>query len=83
MAKRTDANQAAIVQALRKVGATVQRHGCPDLLVAYHGHIAVLEVKSAKGTLTKDEARWWDAWQSDVQIVRSEDEALRAIGAIR
>ena len=46
-AARTDANQTAIVDAMRKCGATVWVIGLPvDLLVGHAGTWALVEVKS-------------------------------------
>ena len=49
-AARTDANQAEIVAALRKAGASVTSlagvaDGCPDLLVGRAGQTLLMEVK--------------------------------------
>ena len=50
-ALQVDPNQAEIVAALRKVGATVQTlaavgQGCPDLMVGFRRQTYLLEVKS-------------------------------------
>ncbi len=89
MAKRVDANQAEIVKALRKVGASVQTlhmvgRGCPDLLVGFRRATYLLEVKIAKGTLTPEECRWHWCWNGNaVRTVRSVQDALWEIGAGR
>lgn len=85
-AARTDANQAEIVRTLRAIGATVQDlsavgRGCPDLLVGWRGQNFLLEVKTERGKMTPDEATWHELWNGDVAIVRSDDDALRVIGA--
>jgi len=84
---RADANQRAIVRALRAAGATVEHlhrvgHGCPDLLVGFRGRTFAFEVKAGDGQLTPDEMAWHENWRGQVAIVRSEDEALAAIGTI-
>lgn len=87
---KTDANQAEIVAALRRVGASVQPlhavgNGCPDLLVGFRGLNYLLEVKdgkkppSARG-LTPDQEIWHLAWWGQRAVVESVDEALAAIG---
>ena len=86
---RTDANQAAIVKALRKAGASVQSlasvgDGCPDLLVAYRERVFLVEVKDAnqppsKRKLTPEEKWWHETWRSRVYIVESVEEALDII----
>jgi hypothetical protein len=86
--KRTDANQQEIVDALRKVGATVQcLHmvgcGCPDLLVGYHHKNYLLEVKVPKEGLNKREGEWHEEWNGDVKVVWTAQEALYEIGALK
>jgi hypothetical protein len=89
MARRTDANQQPIMDALRAVGCSVcslhrEGHGVPDLLVArvIDGCRVnlLLEVKTREGRLTKDEAEWLAGWIGPVAIVRSVEDALRAVG---
>ena len=85
-AARIDTVQPLIVETLRKAGATVQHlhmvgHGCPDLGVGYQGKSYFLEVKAPGGKLTKDERAWHEAWQGQVAIVHTPEEALEAIGA--
>lgn len=49
-AARTDANQAEIVGAMRKAGASVWVIGLPlDLLIGYAGKTALVEVKTLNG----------------------------------
>ena len=51
-AKARDINERDIVEALRVVGAAVQRlneHGVPDLLVSYRGVLHLLEIKRPLG----------------------------------
>jgi len=83
-APRRDNNEREIIDTLRAVGATVQQlsaKGVPDLLVGFDGENYLLEVKAVKyGKLTEDEAAWHEAWAGSVQVVRTPDEALRAIG---
>lgn len=90
MRGRVDANQRAIVEALRACGCSVQvlssvGRGCPDVLVGVKGRNILLEIKdgaqppSARG-LTIDEARWHREWRGQVTVVTSIDEALAAVG---
>lgn len=84
---RVDGNQAEIVAALRRVGATVQHlhtvgQGCPDLAVGRAGQTYFIEVKRPGEKLTPDEARWHEAWNGHVAIVHDVDEALVAVGAV-
>ena len=86
-AARTDANQAAIVQALRHIGASVELlhavgGGCPDLLVGYQGEDGTLEAKDenqppSKRKLRATQARWKAAWQGRPPVlVKSPQEAV-------
>jgi hypothetical protein len=90
-AAKVDTNQSGVVKALRKVGAIVQPlHmvgvGCPDLLVGYRRQTFLLEVKDgerrpSEQKLTPDQEGWHREWRGlPVAIVRSEEEALAAIG---
>lgn len=77
--RKRDANEQAIVDALKAVGAHVTRlsgEGAPDLLIAHRGRLWAVEVKSGKGKRTKAQE------QTNWPIVRSVDEALKVIGAI-
>ena len=87
MARRTDANQAEIVQALRMAGCTVHSlhavgHGCPDLLVGHGGRNYLLEIKAANGRLRQSQERWIEAWRGQVAVTRSVEDALVAIGIL-
>lgn len=83
---RIDANQSAIVRALRQAGASVQSlanlgSGCPDLLVGFQGKNILMEIKDgnakpSKQKLTADEAEWHASWQGTVDTVTSVEEAL-------
>ena len=86
---RTDANQTAIVEALRKVGASVQSlsaigDGAPDLLIGWKGHNLLLEVKDgtlppSARRLTPDQEKWHAAWGGRVKVVKDTWEALEAL----
>lgn len=90
---KTDRNQPEIVKALRDVGATVEilaavGKGCPDLLVGYRGINYAIEVKDGERApseqrLTPDQDDWHARWRGHVEVVRSVDEALFAIGIRR
>jgi hypothetical protein len=91
MAKRTDANQTMIINALRQAGASVQvlsefGMGVPDLMVgcvANDGRARniLIEVKNPEGRcdLTKAEKRWIEAWRGQVAICRTPEEALAVL----
>ena len=88
-AARTDANQVAVVKALRKIGASVcPLHtvggGCPDLLVGLRGENMLIEVKDGSKPpsarkLTPDEARFINNWRGTVYVVCSPEEAIKAV----
>ena len=53
----------------------------PDMLCGRAGVNYLLEAKTDKGKLTIDQEMWHDAWKgAKPAIVRSVDEALRAVG---
>lgn len=88
-AAKVDDNQAEIVAALRKIGASVQPlhavgQGCPDLLVGWRGITSLLEVKDGKKPpsarkLTPDQEKWHAAWMGQVTVVETVSEAIEAI----
>ena len=88
-AARTDTNQAEIVAALRKAGATVQHlhaigQGTPDLLVGYAGQNFLLEIKDgakspSRRRLTPDEEQWHRQWKGQVVVVGDVAEALSTV----
>lgn len=90
-AARIDANQPAIVAALRGIGASVlhchQLKNCFDLLVGYRGRTFLMEVKDpsqppSKRQLTAGEAEFRAKWRGSVyHIVHSPDEALAIVTA--
>lgn len=84
-AKRTDANQEAIVKALRDAGAYVWIISLPvDLLVGYKGHTFLVEIKTdARKRLTALQADFFENWSgSTLARVDSPEAALRMIGVL-
>lgn len=85
---KVDANQKAIVAALRKCGCLVaslaaQGDGIPDLLVYIprQARYLVMEVKNPNGRgrrLTEDQKRVHAVWP--VEVVCSVEDALRVVG---
>jgi hypothetical protein len=83
---KVDGNQADIVKALRKAGASVELlhrvgAGCPDLLVGYMGDDFLLEVKMPGEKLNDLQQSWHLQWRGKVRVVKTPGEALVAIGA--
>ena len=89
---KVDRNQAEIVDALRKAGATVTPlhtvgAGCPDLLVGYRGKNWLIEVKDWKAAksdreLNEKQKDWHAGWKGQVAKVEDVDAALAVIGAV-
>jgi hypothetical protein len=81
-AAKVDANQAAIVDALRRCCVQVEPIGKPvDLLICHRGETALMEVKNPDGRdqLTKDQIEFMARWPGKVHVVRSVDEAIRCV----
>jgi len=83
-AARTDANQALIVDALRKAGASVALthrvgQGFPDIVVGCPDgrRNLLMEIKTAGGTLTPQEREFHDTWRGEVRVIRTVEEAMR------
>ena len=84
---KVDTNHADIVEALRAVGCFAQSlaplgHGVPDVLVwsPWTQRWVLLEIKSRGGALTPLEKAWISQAGGPVSVVRSESEALAAVG---
>ena len=93
-AAKIDANQEAVVTALRTAGATVQSlagvgKGVPDLLVGYQNQTLLMEVKDGNKSpsarlLTEDQLKWHGSWNGGaLAVVDSPDAALRMIGVLK
>jgi hypothetical protein len=85
-ALRVDANQDAIVSALRSVGANVWIIGLPvDLLVGFRGHTFLVEVKTtSKKRLTDLQADFFESWTGGTLArIDCPEAALRMIGVIK
>lgn len=85
-AARVDANQEAVVSALRAAGAYVWIVGLPvDLLVGFRGHTYLMEVKvGPRKKLTVLQEDFFNNWSGGTLCrVDGPEAALRAIGAMR
>ena len=84
-ASRVDANQSAIVAALRAIGASVlhthQLKNCFDLLVGYRGRTFLMELKvSDREPLTPGEAEFRRTWRgTEYHVVVSVEQAIRIV----
>lgn len=88
-APRTDANQPAIVDMLRSMGATVDT-GHDDILVGYKGQNFWYEIKDPEKTLNKDRSyragaikpsqkKLCDEWKGHYKIVHSFEQIIDEI----
>jgi Holliday junction resolvase len=87
-AAKVDQNQDQIVSALRAAGASVQSlapigKGCPDILAAYRRCMFLFEIKRGNAKPNELQKKWHAEWHADVHVVRTPDEALRVLGAIK
>lgn len=86
-AARTDANQQAIVEALRKAGASVEVIGKPvDLLVGFNGRNLLMECKDgrkypAHRPLTPAQKDFIPNWRGQIVVVLDAEQALRVLEA--
>lgn len=80
MRHRSDHTQEAIIDALRRIGVQVVCVGEPlDLLCAYRSRTLLLECKNGKGVTTKAQAEFMKVWTGEYHIVRTPEEAIRAV----
>lgn len=81
---RQDANHSAIVKDLRLLGYQVHEMksvggGFPDILVARHGNMCLMEIKTEDGELNDKQHKWHSEWQGpDVAVVRTTEQAIIA-----
>lgn len=80
-AAKIDYNQPAIVDALRRAGISVEYIKKPvDLLCCVRGETVLVEIKNPDGgRLTKDQVEFIARWPGRIEIVKSPEEALRAL----
>lgn len=84
---KTDANHREIAKALRDamcsvVDLSAVGGGCPDLLVARAGRAVLLEIKAGKNKLSPRQEEFHRLWRGPVAVVRTVDDALRAVGIL-
>ena len=84
-AKKIDNLQREVVNALRKIGASVTilsgvGKGVPDLLVGFRGVNFLIEVKSRKtAKLTPDQVEFFHTWMGQVAVIYSVEEAIALV----
>jgi len=86
---RKDHNQDLIVEALEKAGCSVLDlsmvgGGCPDIMVGKNKKNYFMEIKNPEtgGKLNDLQKKFIDEWDAPIFVVRTPEEALRAVGAI-
>lgn len=86
-AARRDSNEAAIIEALTRAGASVvplSAKGVPDLLIGYQSVTVLAEIKTAKGKLTPDQEQFLQDWRgNNVFVLRSVEDALDMLNQVR
>ena len=93
MARQVDANQVAVVAALRAAGAPVQHllevgQGVPDLLVGIGGSNYLIEVKDGRKpasaqALTPDQVAWHRQWRGQVMVITTANDAFRWASSLK
>lgn len=88
-ARRVDANQPAIVAALRKIGFSVAitsgaGDGFPDIVVGRNHRNWLIEIKDenkppSHRVLTPEQDKFHDEWRGQVDVVKSVDEAINLV----
>lgn len=83
-AKKIDANQNDIVDALRAMGASVISlasvgNGCPDLLIGWRGHNVLMEVKQGTERLNCRQKPWHAEWKGRAHVVWNLDGAIQVL----
>lgn len=82
-AAQRDANEAEIVAALRKAGATVYLLDKPcDLAVGKNKKNLLMEVKQPGKRLNPKQQEFCDSWEGQFAVVHTVREALELIGAV-
>jgi hypothetical protein len=80
---RKDANQTAIVQALRRMGVDVKilnAPGLPVLLVGFRHRTFLFEVKTPEGALTWQQKLFFDTWRGQARVVQTLEEIREVLG---
>jgi len=86
---RRDATHKSIVEALRKLGASVVvladvGGNCPDIAVGYGGKTYLMELKPPGGKVTEGQLDFQAKWRGGpLRVIESVDAALRFIGCMR
>ena len=82
---RQDKNHSSIVKDLKLLGYQVHEmksvgSGFPDILVARHGRMVLMEIKVEDGALNDKQKKWHNEWQGpEVPIIRTTEQAIIAM----
>ena len=82
-AARRDANEASIIDCARKLGWVMVQIGKPVDFIGYLKGCHLVEIKTAKGTLTKAQEKFIELWPGNVLIWRTTDDVVRATNWIQ
>lgn len=81
---RSDGNQAEIIQAMRKLGASVEIIDRPvDLVVGLAGLTALAEVKTARGRLRPSQTAFLRSWRGLCVVLRSVEDGIALVEELR
>ena len=79
-AAKKDVSHSAVVEALEATGWSVldvsRAPLAVDLVIAKAGRVVLVEVKAAKGTLTKGQVEILKYWPAETAVLRSIDDVL-------
>lgn len=86
---KIDSNQPEIVEAARKLGATVALlhqlgGGVPDILIGYRGINYLCELKNgslspSRRVLTPDEDKFHTSWKGQICVIESIDDLIKLL----
>ena len=79
---KRDLTEAAITEALTKAGCDIDYayRKAYDLVVGRANQVFLLEIKTGKAKLKPSQELFQRTWRGHYAVVRSVDEALRAVG---
>lgn len=79
-AAKRDANERPIIEALRRIGASVVVMKEPvDLLIGWKGRTIALEVKDIGGRLTKAQEEFFAYFGGEAYVVQNIQQAMEAV----
>jgi len=86
-AAKIDSNQPEIVDSFKAHGASVKYtpvgDGFPDLVVGYNKRNYLIEVKSEKGKLRKEQIKFFGDWNGQADVIRTQEDVDKFMKRIR